>query len=266
LFLNSASGATQSITVTAAAHTLSFYNTGSVTLSGVASGTLEGTGTGVANRVSLTFTPTAGTLTLTVSGTITDVQLEAGSYPTSYIPTTSAAVTRAADAASKTGISSLIGQTEGTVYVDFNFLNNNNTTQVILSLAASGNSINDSVSLYKFGTNQLVADILKGGSSSGNLVASAIISSVFTSAGRYKVAFAYQSTGAGTGSYAIAVNGVILNATFTLTQAMSLGNTLSRLNLGRYPSDAFQLENPVNAAALYPTRLSNSELAQLTAL
>jgi hypothetical protein len=45
-------------------------------------------------------------------------QLEAGSYPTSYIPTTSAAVTRVADAAYKTGISSLIGQTEGTIFAD----------------------------------------------------------------------------------------------------------------------------------------------------
>jgi hypothetical protein len=46
-------------------------------------------------------------------------QAEAGAYATSYIPTTSAAVTRLADAASKTGITSLIGQTEGTLFVDF---------------------------------------------------------------------------------------------------------------------------------------------------
>jgi hypothetical protein len=39
------------------------------------------------------------------------IQLEAGSYATSYIPTTSATVTRLADSCSKTGISSLIGQT-----------------------------------------------------------------------------------------------------------------------------------------------------------
>jgi hypothetical protein len=41
------------------------------------------------------------------------------SYPTSYIPTTSSSATRVADACSKTGISSLIGQTEGD-FVDFN--------------------------------------------------------------------------------------------------------------------------------------------------
>ena len=52
-------------------------------------------------------------------------QLEAGENATSYIPTTTASVTRNADVISKTGISSLIGQTEGTMFVDFNFINNN---------------------------------------------------------------------------------------------------------------------------------------------
>jgi hypothetical protein len=46
--------------------------------------------------------------------TVWGFQLEIGaSYATSYIPTLGAAVTRLVDSASKTGISSLIGQTEG---------------------------------------------------------------------------------------------------------------------------------------------------------
>jgi hypothetical protein len=61
--------ATQNVTVTAESHTLHIQGTGSVTLSGTGSGTLSGTGAN--DRVSLVFTPTAGTLTLTVSGTVT---------------------------------------------------------------------------------------------------------------------------------------------------------------------------------------------------
>jgi hypothetical protein len=67
---------TQSVTVTAVAHTLTLRGTGSITLSGTATGIL--TGTGVNDRVSLTFTPTAGTLTLTVSGSITLPRLQLG--------------------------------------------------------------------------------------------------------------------------------------------------------------------------------------------
>jgi hypothetical protein len=104
---------TQTRTVTAVAHTLSFYGTGTVVLSGVAIATLSGTGAN--NRVTLTFTPTAGSLILTVTGSVLDWQLEAGSNATSYIPTVASAVTRNADVISKTGISSLIGQTEGVV-------------------------------------------------------------------------------------------------------------------------------------------------------
>lgn len=119
LLLNSGTLSTQNVTVTAVAHTLSFTGTGTITLSGTSTaGPLVGTGTGEANRVSLTFTPTAGTLTLTVSGSVTNAQLEAGSFRTSYIPTTTATATRSADVASITGtnFSSWYRQDEGTVF------------------------------------------------------------------------------------------------------------------------------------------------------
>ena len=75
--------ATQSFTVTAVAHTLAFTGTGTVTLTGASTaGPLVGTGAG--NRVSLTFTPTAASLTLTVSGSVTLGQLELGSSATAY--------------------------------------------------------------------------------------------------------------------------------------------------------------------------------------
>jgi len=118
LILNSATVATQLITKSGVITTLSFYGTGTITLSGTFVGTLVGTA--VNNRVTLTFTPTAGTLTLTVVGSCTNGQLEDGSYATSYIPTVATIQTRNADVISKTGISSLIGQTEGTLFCEIN--------------------------------------------------------------------------------------------------------------------------------------------------
>lgn len=75
--------ATQDVTVTAAERTLSFKGTGTVTLSGASTaGPLVGTG--AEDIVSLTFTPTAGTLTLTVTGTVEEAQLELGASRTNY--------------------------------------------------------------------------------------------------------------------------------------------------------------------------------------
>lgn len=87
LLVATATLSTQSVTVTAVAHTLSFTGTGTVTLTGASiAGPLIGTG--ASNRVSLTFTPTAGSLILTVLGSVTLAQLEIGSTATAYQPIT----------------------------------------------------------------------------------------------------------------------------------------------------------------------------------
>ncbi|MGO7428566.1 hypothetical protein ACCT09_54865, partial [Rhizobium ruizarguesonis] len=78
--------ATQNVAIRNTPYTLSFFGTGSITLSGAFTGTLNGTG--VANRVTLTFTPAAGTLVVNVSGTVTNAQLEKGAVATPYVPST----------------------------------------------------------------------------------------------------------------------------------------------------------------------------------
>lgn len=86
---------TQTIQVSAGTHTLSFFGVGSVTLSGAATGTLAGVG--ASDRVAMTFTATAGALTLTVAGVCSNGQIEALPFATSYMQPSGAAVTRAPD-------------------------------------------------------------------------------------------------------------------------------------------------------------------------
>jgi hypothetical protein len=171
-------------------------------------------------------------------------QAENSSYPTSYIPTTSASATRVADACSKTGISSLIGQTEGVLFLDFIFTNINDT-QVIMSLHDNANNKRVEIwanasSLYGF----------VGGSSSFN-----IASLTATNSARYKVAVAYKS-----GDSAYYVNGTQIGTNST-TFTISLTSLIFDYWGGGYPPNA-----KVNEAIIFPTRLTNAELASLTTL
>jgi len=84
---------TQTVTVAAVANTLSFYGSGTVVLSGTHSATVVGAGNYPSRRV-YTFTPTAGPLTLTVSGNVKFAQLEATGFETSFVPTDGTTKTR----------------------------------------------------------------------------------------------------------------------------------------------------------------------------
>jgi hypothetical protein len=245
LVFPSATATTQTRTVTAVAHTLSFYGTGTVVLSGVAIATLSGTGAN--NRVTLTFTPTAGSLILTITGSVTDWQLEAGSNATSYIPTLASAVTRNADVISKTGISDLIGQSEGTLYFEFAGPPQSNV-------------------YYSLGTNVLSNTILVGLNPNAQINARIfapfpttpinIGSFAYIAGQRYKVAFAYNST-----QCAIAVNGALQT---TSGFAGFAAGTLSRLGIDNSVSGSQVLLGDHHQVAIFTTRLSNTELIQLT--
>ena len=96
-------------------------------------------------------TDAAGGVTNTASGNngilVWGAQVEVGTKVSSYIPTTTASVTRNADVISDTGISTLIGQTEGTIFVEFNnqvlsstilCINKNITNSIFLLSSSAG--------------------------------------------------------------------------------------------------------------------------------
>lgn len=127
LFLNSlidgTNLTTQIVVLSAAARTVSFYGSGTIVISGGHSATVVGAGNFPSRRI-LTFTPTAGATTFTVSGDVKFAQLEAGAFATSYIPTTTTSLTRNADNVSMTGtnFSSWYNATAGTFVARYTLL------------------------------------------------------------------------------------------------------------------------------------------------
>lgn len=138
LYLNSAVMVTQGVTTTATPYTVSFYGTGTITFTGTHSGSLVGTGAN--DRVSVTFTPSAGTLTSTISGTVTNGQVENLSYATSVIVTLGSTVTRTADICNDAGDVNTFNSVEGVLFVEMAALVNDLSTREISISDASFNN------------------------------------------------------------------------------------------------------------------------------
>jgi hypothetical protein len=178
-------------------------------------------------------------------------QLEAGNYSTSYIPTTSASVTRNADVISKTGISSLIGQTEGTIFADF-YHNGQDIAVSQTALFVSGGSTTDFIALQVYD-----GRLNPGVRASGSTIFDLLVGPNPLSQGRHKVALAYKS-----GDFAVYLDGA---SVYTNTNSATFG-TISQVDLGHILSFDTQLGDGINAAALWKTRLTNTQLAQLTSI
>ena len=166
--------ATQLVTVTAVARTFSFYGTGTVVLSGAHSATVVGTGA-YPTRTTLTFTPSAGVLTLTVTGTVQFAQLETGAFATSYIPTEATAVTRNADVATMTGtnFSDWYNPTEGSLKVVYQYNSGLTGTPISISDGTTANR----VLIYKSGAN-MAGFVGSGGSLQANMATNAATTAV----------------------------------------------------------------------------------------
>jgi hypothetical protein len=121
----------------------------------------------------------------TSGGFVWGCQLEANgaSYATSYIPTTSSSATRVVDACSKTGISSLIGQTEGVFFYEFDY----KYGQINTALFDTSSSNTDNIYLLALSDFRLRMYINVGG-----VVQVTISTPTIPSEGRHKVALAYK--------------------------------------------------------------------------
>jgi hypothetical protein len=175
-------------------------------------------------------------------------QVETG-HPTSYIPTTSTAVTRVADSASKSGISSLIGQTEGTFFMDFNNTKTDSVSRYIYAIS-NGNSTDFNFESVISNSNQLLI------SSRNNATTQVSYNYGVLSLQRYKIAYSYSEN-----NTRIFVNGVLV-AIDTLCTIPATDS----VKLGMRSNNTGHLNDSINQLLLFKTQLTDAECINLTTL
>lgn len=180
-------------------------------------------------------------------------QLELGAYSTSLIPTLSSAVTRVADAAYKTGIASLIGQSEGTIFLEVERAGGVGFENLLfLGDGALSNFVNV---VYDNSVNRYKGQVRSSGTTGGVVTAQ----SAYT--GKLKIAVAYAAN-----NLVLYINGVLQQTDTSVTLPSA---TLSVMAVGSYYTTAYGTDifrGDFNQMLLFKTRLSNADLATLTTL
>lgn len=176
-------------------------------------------------------------------------QSEAGSYVSSYVPTYGSAATRGADSCSVTGVSDILNDSEGTLFVEMSALANDQTSR---RLSISDGTNNNRVMIgYSTGSNAVQFVLSDGGAVVVN--SAHTLSDIKETA---KIAFKYQLN-----NCEMYINGsrVILDTTATMPSGLSV--------LGFYQGTTNEnLYANMKQLAYFPEALSDSELATLTTL
>jgi len=178
-------------------------------------------------------------------------QLEAGSYATSYIPTSGSAVTRVRDLSDTQNLSHVIGQTEGVIFYDAILVHKStSTSEDLFELSIDDGSANNAFFINNY-NNTLTVLLKSGGSTSFS-------NNSFnpTEGARYKLGFAYKQN-----DFALYINGNQI-----ATDSSGTVPSMNQITFGNYYDNRvnFQSNVKVNDFKLYNTRLTNSELAALT--
>jgi hypothetical protein len=179
-------------------------------------------------------------------------QVETGPIATSYIPTTTASVTRNKDDITQTSASSLIGQTEGTLYVEVDWRAATGTAQYLLS--ANDGTANNRLVIYNTASDELRMRVVADGDAKTDQGES---STGFS--GIQKIAFAYK-----TDDFELYRNGSSVSS--DTSGSLAALATLTDIDIGQRFAADVHANMHVRAVALYPTRLSDAECEALTTL
>ena len=258
----------QIISSSAGTYTFSFYIKAKEGQSGIWRSRVNGDSTiyidtnvndSVWTRVSQTFTLSAsgnivvypayrvdGVSTL-FNAYIYGAQIELGSYATSYIPTSGAAVTRAKDVSYQIPPSGVINQEEGTLYVEFNVSTGEGIGGIVEIVNSS--SPTNRVLLWDASSGSLINLSANFGSKSVAITANNI------SLGTHKAALTYNST-----LTKFFLDGVKIGESQSITSYTGI----SKIDLENIAGTVNFQQKRIKEVKLYTTALSDSELIALT--
>jgi hypothetical protein len=245
LFLQSAAPVTRSIPVTARMYALSFWGAGSIVLSGAHSATLTGAG-GNARGV-LVFTPSAGTLTLTVSGSVQMAQLEVGNCATSYIATTTTPVTRAKDEVIL-ALGSWWNASEGTFLAEWQDINQQNGNTRIIGLPSSR------AVLTLSGTTGIAGNAATRLEMWSGAATATAVKGVDISKGITRGVGAYSASGR-----SVAVRNVLATVSTPLVNSGSV----TEMYLGQQAGGSLSINGCLRRLVYYPRRLTDPQILEL---
>ena len=194
--------------------------------------------------------------TLTASGTnliyIFGAQVEAGSFPTSYIPTTTASVIRSADVCSITGgdFTGMYNQPEGTLFAD---VTPQTVDQNSFVFGVNTTSFNSSHGIYKINATVSAAGKRWVGTTINATGQAEIVTSTDVAVSKSRLAYAYKLN-----DFAFAANGSLVgtdtSGTVPSPTAMRIGSR----------DDGRAINGHLEAVRYYRKRLPNAKLQTIT--
>ena len=179
------------------------------------------------------------------------VQIEAGAFPTSYIPTTTATVTRAADVASMTGtnFSSWYNQSQGTIFASVRTVIPASATNGILQFT-DGTTTNR-IDLYQIGSGAAYPRVNVTFRLSGS-----------TTANFLNQENGWNPDGITIDNWAFAFNSTNYTLRTKYSSTVSTGTAAYPQNLTNF---AIGHQGAISRLAYYPVRLPDAQLQALTA-
>jgi hypothetical protein len=201
----------------------------------------------VTNYLRLTSDIVSGTGTVILWG----LQAEQGSFPTSYIPTTTATVTRAADVASMTGtnFSSWYNQSAGSFFVNANHKGSSHFNNAIF-LKVNNGTTNNQIKIFSVGADPYL------------YITYIAAEQAYIDAGSVSVGLPNKyAAGFTVNNFALSVNGATAVTDASGTSPMDM----TQLTIGARLSGVGQPNGTIARLTYYPVRLPGATLQALTA-